>query len=252
MHLSVPRLVCTVVEQDIHNAIRNDGLRLVYQPQVDMRTHQVVAYEALLRWTHPTRGELMPSSFLPLIQGSPVMNELTAWTLHEAMRDWARVDGPPVAVNICPTVIDDHTFATDVLMALERHQFPAKRLKLELIEQSLLMRPMRARSVLRTLANRGIRISIDDFGTGFSSLSHLRDLPVSEVKIDRSFVEGLPKCTRSRRIVQSIVTLGNQLDIEIVGEGVSSPLLEKFLLGTGCEIGQGFHLGRPARLEDLD
>lgn len=248
----VPHLVCTVIEQELRDAIGNGGLRLVYQPQVDMCNHRVVAYEALMRWSHPTRGELLPGSFLPLVQGSRLMPELTLWTVAEALRDWSGTPGPPVAVNICPTVIDDPSFADAIESLLEAHGARPQDLKLELIEQSLLLRPKRAIAVLRRLHDLGVRISIDDFGTGFSSLTHLRDMPVSEVKVDRSFVEALPRCDRSRRIVQTIVVLGSHLGIDIVGEGVSSPQLEKYLLATGCEIGQGFHLGYPTPFRELD
>lgn len=247
----IPHLVCTVIEQELRDAIGNGGLRLVYQPQVHMCSHRVVAYEALMRWSHPTRGELLPGSFLPLVQGSRLMPELTLWTVEEALRNWAGTAGPPIAVNVCPSVIDDPSFADAIESILDSHGARPQDLKLELIEQSLLMRPGRAIAVLRRLHEMGVIISIDDFGTGFSSLTHLRDMPASEVKIDRSFVEALPRCERSRRIVQTVVALGSHLGIAVVGEGVSSPQLEKYLLATGCEIGQGFHLGYPTPFAEL-
>ncbi len=130
--------------------------------------------------------------------------------------------------------------------ALEVHGAPPEALKLELTEQSLLMRPKHAFDVLKRLQRWGVGISVDDFGTGFSSLAHLRDLPITEVKIDRSFVEALAGSRRTQKIVQTIVTLGGRLGIDMIGEGVSSPEIEKYLLGTGREIGQGYYLGYPA------
>ena len=249
---TIPHLVCTVIEQELQQAIQTDALRLVYQPQIDLRTHRIVAYEALLRWSHPQRGDLMPGTFLPLVQGSPVMRDLTDWTIDRALSDWSGVHDVPIAVNVCPSVIDDLSFADAVVDAVWRHSARPHQLKLEIIEQSLLMRPKLGVATMQRLHALGVQLSIDDFGTGYSSLTHLRDLPVSEVKIDRSFVEALPGCDRSRRIVQSIVGLASHLGIGVVGEGVSSPELEKYLLATGCEVGQGFHLGRPTRFEELD
>jgi EAL domain-containing protein (putative c-di-GMP-specific phosphodiesterase class I) len=256
MFSPVPRLICSVIERELQAAVEHDALRLHYQPQVDLMTHRVVGYEALLRWNHPVRGLLMPGSFLPLVQGSRVMLGVSAWVLHTALRDWsersASSPAPPVAVNIAASTIDDPWFVEAVKIALDLLGAPPDALKLEITEQSLLMRPKQAFDVLKRLHRWGVGISVDDFGTGFSSLVHLRDLPITEVKIDRSFVEVLAGSRRTQKIVQTVVTLGSHLGIDVVGEGVSSPEIEKYLLGTGCEIGQGYYLGYPAPFEAMN
>ncbi len=256
MFSPIPHLICSVIERELEAAVENNALRLHYQPQVNLMTHRVVGHEALLRWQHPIRGLLMPGSFLSLVHGSNVMLAVTAWTLHAALQDWIdRSDcgtSPPVAVNICASTIDDPSCLEMVKTALDLHGVPPDALKLEITEQSLLMRPKRAVDVLKRLNRWGVAISVDDFGTGFSSLSHLRDLPITEVKIDRSFVEALAGSRRTQKIVQTVVTLGASLGIDVIGEGVSSPEIEKYLVGTGCEIGQGYYLGVPAPLEAMD
>ncbi len=256
MFSPIPQLICSLIEKELEAAVEHDTLRLHYQPQIDLKTHRVVGYEALLRWQHPTRGLLMPGSFLPLVHGSRVMMAVTAWTLHTALRDWTdRSDSsssPPVAVNICASIIEEMSCLDVVKTALEVHGAPPDALKLELTEQSLLMRPRHAFEVLKRLQRWGVGISVDDFGTGFSSLVHLRDLPITEVKIDRSFVEALAGSRRTQKIVQTIVTLGEHLGIDVIGEGVSSPEIEKYLLGTGCEIGQGYYLGYPAPFQTMN
>ncbi|HSP15025.1 MAG TPA: EAL domain-containing protein [Thermoanaerobaculia bacterium] len=256
MFSPIPQLICTVIERELEAAVENDALRLHYQPQVHLVTHRVVGHEALLRWQHPVRGLLMPGSFLPLVHGSKVMLTIAGWTLHAALRDWVeRADGsssPPVAVNISASLVDDPTCIKLVKTALDVHGAPPEALKLEITEQSLLMRPKRAMDVLKRLHRWGVGISVDDFGTGFSSLVHLRDLPITEVKIDRSFVEALAGSRRTQKIVQTVVTLGSHLGIDVIGEGVASPELEKYLLGTGCELGQGYYLGYPSPITAMN
>jgi diguanylate cyclase len=256
MFSPIPQLICSVIEKELEAAVENDALRLHYQPQVDLMTHRVVGHEALVRWQHPSRGLLMPGSFLPLVHGSKVMLSLACWTLHAAIRDWADRSGwspaPPVAVNICASIIDDPSCLEVIKTALDVFGAPPDALKLELTEQSLLLRPKRAMDVLKRLNRWGVGISVDDFGTGFSSLAHLRDLPITELKVDRSFVEALASSRRTQKIVQTIVTLGAHLGIDVIGEGVSSPEIEKYLLGTGCEIGQGYYLGYPAPFEAMN
>jgi diguanylate cyclase len=220
-----------------------------YQPELDMRTDTVSAVEALVRWEHRDLGLLSPASFLDIAEHTNLMKPLTQKVLDIALvqvSEWrtAGID-VTVAVNISTRILVDRDFTERVLEALERTGVPPNRLKLEVTESALMADPVTARSVLQELAHVGIEISIDDFGTGYSSLAYLARLPVSEVKIDRSFVSRMTTEASEAIIVSSTIDLAHHLGLRAVAEGLEDLALLPHLRALGCDAVQGYAISRP-------
>ena len=240
---------------ELRTAATNDELVLHYQPQIDLRSGRVVGAEALVRWEHPRRGLLAPDEFIPLAEDTGFIHHVTSWVLDAALdqlRRWiddavaAGIDPDfTVAVNLSTHSLLDDCFATEVAVALDRFGVPAERLVLEITETTLMADPERARRVLTTLADRGVRFAIDDFGTGYSSLASLKDLPVHELKIDRSFVRSLHRDADDAVIVRSVIDLGRTLGLRTVAEGVEHPATRSRLLALGCDTAQGYAVAPP-------
>ena len=234
---------------ELRSAIEARELQLHYQPIVDMRTGEVAAVEALVRWQHPTRGLLLPADFVPLAEETGLIRPLTEWVLAEALRQtgaWMRAGHDlRVAVNLSARLLHDPDLVTRVADALAREQVPPRLLELEITESACMLNPEKSLVVIRELADSGVRFTIDDFGTGYSSLAYLKRLPVHQIKIDRSFVVDMLEAGSDESIVRSVVDLGHNLGLRVVAEGVEDARTLDLLRGTGCDLSQGFHLGRP-------
>jgi diguanylate cyclase (GGDEF)-like protein len=220
-HYSPDRLALVA---DLRHAIDNDGLVLHYQPQVDVRTGGFVAVEALMRWPHPERGLLAPDTFIPLAEQTQLIRPLTRWAIGAALRQsvaWQSAGiSVPVAVNLSAHDVQDPDLPQVVAELLSLYHAPAELLRLELTESSLLADPKRAREILAELRALGVRIAIDDFGTGYSSLSYLQQLPIDELKIDKSFVKDMATDAGARSIVRAVIDLADDLGLGVVAEGV--------------------------------
>jgi diguanylate cyclase (GGDEF)-like protein len=244
--------------QELREAIDGQRLTVHYQPQVDLRTGQVRSVEALARWDHPTRGQIPPEAFIPLAEEARLMRPLTKLILDRAMSQaasWAAQSAPvSVAVNLSADNLLDIGLPGQVAALLRRHGLDPALLVLEITESTLLTDPDAARDVIARLHELGVRLSIDDFGTGFSSLAYLRELPVDELKLDRTFVTGLGATTRARdaAIANSAVALGHALGLDVVAEGVEDPSTLAVLTELGFDAAQGYFLGRPHAAEDVD
>jgi diguanylate cyclase (GGDEF)-like protein len=234
---------------DLRRGIGDGELEVHYQPQVRLEDDVCSRLEALVRWRHPEEGLLLPGRFLPLIERTAVMRALTADVLEEVLAQlsrWAEVGiDLPVAVNISLHDLADGRFAEQVVDGLERYELDPTRLSLEITEQALVGDPTRVLATLGQLRAAGIELSLDDFGTGHASLTRLRHLPVSEVKLDRSFVAGFEGRSEGRVIVTSLVQLVRGLGLRCVAEGVETPQTLAALTELGCDVAQGFHLARP-------
>lgn len=243
------------LESDLRRAIARDELEVHYQPQFSLARGRIVCVEALVRWRHPTRGLLGPSSFIPLAEETGLIVPLGEWVLREACRQ-ARVwnlDRAPrirVAVNLSPLQFRQKDLVSAVRSALEAAELNPDCLELELTESSVMSDHEDAVGVLRRISEEGVHVAIDDFGTGYSSLSHLRHLPIDKLKIDRGFVRDLPASDTDKAIVRAIVELAGGLGLQVVAEGVESAAQLATLRGLGCEQCQGFYLGvaQPAAL----
>jgi diguanylate cyclase (GGDEF)-like protein len=238
-----------VLTAELRTAVRGEEIVVFYQPQLDLHTGSVLAVEALVRWQHPTAGVLPPSSFLRLAEQTNMIAPLTHRVLKVALEqaaEWRSIGlDLAVAVNIAPQVLVDRSLTEHVVRALKLAGMPPSRLKLEVTESALMSDPVIARAVLLELDALGVEIAIDDFGTGYSSLSYLADLPVSEVKIDRSFVSRMAEGSSEKIIVTSTVDLAHNLGLRAVAEGVERRALLPELKAVGCDAAQGYGIGRP-------
>jgi diguanylate cyclase (GGDEF)-like protein len=250
-HHSPAKLALTA---ELRTAVGSEEIILYYQPELDLRTREVMAVEALVRWDHPRLGVLPPSSFVRMAETTNLIKPLTQRVMEIALRqvaDWHSIGlDLSVAVNISAQVLVDQSFTEQVMAALRLANVPPERLKLEVTESALMSDPVTARTVLRELDALGVEISIDDFGTGYSSLAYLADLPVSEVKIDRSFVSRMSAGSSEKIIVNSTIDLAHHLQLRAVAEGVEDWSMLPDLEALGCDAAQGYAISHPLAGED--
>lgn len=240
---------------DLRRALDQDELEVYFQPKVTLRDRRLVGVECLARWEHPAHGTVAPEDFVAVAEHTGQLSRLTEVVLREGLRrsrDWALADQPlPIAVNLSARTLIDQHFPDRVQELLTEYKVPAQRLTLEITESGVLDGTDRPIPTLQRLRDLGVRLSVDDFGTGDSSLAHLRRLPVHEVKVDRSFVQGMATDPGDLAIVNAVVTLSQQFGLAVVAEGVESELTLELLQDIGCEIGQGFLFSRPLPYERL-
>ena len=233
---------------ELRRALACDGLSLHYQPLVNMTDGAIVAFEALLRWSHPTLGAISPAEFVPLAERASVLPDLSRFVLNSAIAQlgqWQRAGiDAEIAVNLSAADFTDGELAARVLALLRKHQAPATRLLLEVTESSIMREPQLAAQVMQQLRMAGVRFAIDDFGTGHSSLAQLHALPVDELKIDRAFVTDLERSAGNIAIVRTTIELGHSLGLKVVAEGIETPEVWATLLRLGCDLAQGYLISR--------
>jgi len=239
---------------ELRDAIDGRSLAVRYQPVLDVEMSHVRCVEALVYWQHATRGLLAPREFLPIAEATALNGPLTALVLDLALAESAVLSsaGRPVemSINVSPRTLLTSGFAVQVVEALERHEVSPAMLRLEITEEGLLVDPFGARAVLQRLTDHGVKVSIDDFGAGYSSLTHLRDLPVDELKIDLGFVTGLaPTAAESTggdpTVVRAAALLGHTLGMTVVAKGVETSATLETVRLLGCDHAQGYFLARP-------
>jgi diguanylate cyclase (GGDEF)-like protein len=240
---------------ELRRGLQEGELVLHYQPKADVQSAEIKGVEALVRWQHPTRNLLMPMEFVPLAEHTGLMRPFTLYVLDEALRqcDAWRQTGlrMRMAVNLSVRNLQDEQFPEDVARLLGKWGIPAKWLELEITESAFMTDPTRAMAILDRLSFMGVRLSLDDFGTGHSSLSYLQRLPVNEVKIDRSFVMNMATDENDATIVRATIELGRNLGLETVAEGVETPQIWNQLMALGCDMAQGYYLTRPVPAAEL-
>jgi diguanylate cyclase (GGDEF)-like protein len=245
---------------ELRGAIARDELVLHYQPRAELTSGQVRGVEALIRWQHPRLGLVPPDQFIPLAEHTGLIKPLTTWVLNTALRElrqWHdRDQGVPaelsVAINLSTRSLLDDGFPAEVLEALQHWGVPAHLIELELTESAIMADPKRAYRLLSELAGHGIRLAIDDFGTGYSSLAYLKNLPVHQLKIDRSFVSHMHSDPNDATIVRSVIDLGHNLGLETIAEGIEDLATWRQLDRLGCDGAQGFFLARPMPARQLE
>jgi diguanylate cyclase len=229
---------------ELRNAIANGQLRLYYQPKISFRSGRCDGVEALIRWPHPEYGFVSPAEFIVLAESTDLIRPLTEWTLACAMEQWLqwRACGLQIriAVNLSARLLQDTDFIAVLRGLLEKHRVPGEALELEITESAMLHDSERALRMIREIHALGIALSIDDFGTGFSSLAYLRLLPVHAVKLDKSFVTNLHERADDRSIVNSTVRMAHELGLKVVAEGVESEWTAQYLAQAGYDYGQGY------------
>jgi diguanylate cyclase (GGDEF)-like protein/PAS domain S-box-containing protein len=242
--------------EELRQAIARDQLVLFYQPIVDMTTQRIECVEALVRWHHPERGLVPPDSFIPLAEQTGLIKPLTQWVLQTALRQlhvW-RERGLvlDMSVNLSMTNLHDPELAETIERALARNAIPPTVLRLELTETAIIADIGRAETALRRLSAAGVRIAIDDYGTGYSSLAYLKRLPIEAIKIDKSFVQRMLDDEADAAIVASTIGLGHTLGLRVVAEGVEREEMLTTLVNLHCDAVQGYYLGRPLPAQELE
>ena len=240
---------------ELRQAIDSEQLVLHYQPQRDLASGRTAAIEALVRWQHPTRGLLMPDTFLPLAEQTDLIDQLTRWVLRRALTDLQQLGEAgaelTVAVNVSARGIGRGELANDVIEILHELAVDPRRLVIEVTETTILADPARAAIELCRLTAAGVKISLDDFGQGQTSLGHLSALPLAELKIDRGFVDDMLEHPAHAAIVDSVIDLGHNLGLRVVAEGVETREVLVHLGDRGCDLVQGYLLSRPVPLDKL-
>lgn len=233
---------------ELRRAISSGELVLHYQPKVDAQTGEVLAFEALVRWMHPVRGLVPPNDFIPIAESTGLIGPLTQWVVDSALAqlaEWSLVrPGLSIAVNISARNLRDDLPGW-ILNRLAANRVKASQLVLELTETSFATDPIRATALLEELSAAGVKVSLDDFGQGYTSLGSLGHLPVSELKIDRGFVVAMDRSPEDRAIVASVIELGHQLGLTVVAEGVETDAVFADLRRLGCDTVQGYLFSRP-------
>ena len=239
-----------VLEVGLRSAIEKRQLSLHYQPQVDLKSGQVVGLEALLRWQHPELGWIPPLKFIPIAEDTGLIESIGAWVLEEALAQVAhwRAAGHPrlrVAVNLSAQQLRNDSLTQQVAQALLRHGLPGQALELEITESMAMQDPARTAELLRRLRQHGVALAVDDFGTGYSSLAYLKQLPLSCLKLDRSFVMDIEHDANDAAICTATIQMAHSLGLAVVAEGVETGMQLEFLRRLGCDTVQGYFISRP-------
>ena len=234
---------------DLHRAIDNNELFLAYQPKIDLAAGRVVGVEALSRWQHPKLGLIPPDQFIPMAERTGFIKPLTMWGLDAALnqsRSWPEQGLEiPVAVNVSARTLQDMNLPDRINELLKGHGVTPARLELEITESVIMANPAHALEILTRISHMGVALYIDDFGTGYSSLSYLKKLPVTTIKIDKSFVIHMIASANDATIVRSTIDLAHDLGLKVVAEGVEDSDIWDSLVELGCDVAQGYYMSRP-------
>ncbi|MEJ8304701.1 putative bifunctional diguanylate cyclase/phosphodiesterase [Saccharibacillus sacchari] len=245
------------LEQELEQAVELNQLRLMYQPKFDIRNGEAIGYEALLRWDHPIHGEISPLRFIPLAEKTGMIVPIEQWVLRTACmqaKNWQKVGRPvvPIAVNISQVHLMKPDIYESIIETLEQTQLDAHLLELEITESAMMHNEEHVIEILDKLKAAGISVSMDDFGTGYSSLSYLHSLPISCLKIDRSFIRKITTDKDSKAIAEMIISMAKQLGLKIIAEGVETSEQVALLQELQCYNVQGFYYSRPLTAEQVD
>jgi len=245
-----------MIQSGLRKSLENDELELHYQPIVDLANSRITGMEALLRWQHPTEGYISPAKLIPIAEENQLILHIGYWVLRRSCRQirlWNERFGPMyIAVNVSERQFRDPDFTSNLERIVMEEGVTPSMVELEVTETVLMTQADDMLPVLTGLAERGFRLSLDDFGTGYSSLAYLKQLPLSKLKIDRSFISDLPGDLDDVAIVQAILSLSHHLELEVVGEGIETDSQASFLQQLGCEYGQGYLFSRPLTEHDFE
>ena len=244
------------LESELRRALRRDELELHYQPRLDLGTGQIVGLEALVRWRHAERGLLAPSEFVPLAEQSGLIVPLGYWVISRALRDMQALrerglEPLHMAVNLSFRQFQDSQLLSTLSRLITERGVEAQWLEFELTETAVMRRSDLAKQTMDALGRLGVRFSLDDFGTGFSSFVHLNSLPIALLKIDKSFVGGMESREENRKLVHAMINLAHNLKLEVVAEGVETPEQLALLRDFGCDQVQGYFISKPLPLAEL-
>ncbi|MDQ0243780.1 diguanylate cyclase (GGDEF)-like protein/PAS domain S-box-containing protein [Bacillus fengqiuensis] len=245
------------LENGLKRALKDEHFHLVYQPQINLQTNEWAGMEVLLRYEHPTLGPVSPAEFIPVCEKIGLIHDITEWVLKTACRqhiEWQKLGLPPLkmAINISPSTLEHQHFYDMVTTTLDETNMNPGHLEFEITENALMENIEDVTILLKRLARLGISISLDDFGSGYSSLLYFKRLPIVKIKIDKSLADGLPHQEKDKAIIDSILTLANRLHIDVLCEGVETKGQAEYLKENGCHMAQGFFYSRPLKTEDIE
>ena len=245
------------VEKSLYKALANDEFELYYQPQINLQTDKIVGVEALIRWNHPTKGLLSPAYFIHIAEESELIIEIGNWVTKAAMvqiKLWQEAGLNPgkMAINFAGKQLESPKLISTFISLLKETHCKASWIELEIVERFIMKDTTKSVALLNRLRELGVDISIDDFGTGHSSLSYLKKLPITKLKIDQSFVQNLEESKEDRAIARTIIELGRGLGLKVLAEGVESEGQRDFIYANGCELMQGYLFSRPLRAEQME
>ncbi len=245
------------IEKSLYHALSHDEFELYYQPQINLQTDKIVGIEALIRWRHPLRGMMAPGYFIHVAEESELILEIGNWVLHSAMEQvkaWYEKGLNPgkMAINFAGKQLDSPKLISTVMGALKKTGCKAKWIEMEIVERFIMKDTTKSIALLKRLRELGLDISIDDFGTGHSSLSYLKKLPITKLKIDQSFVQNLESSREDRAIARTIIELGRGLGLSVLAEGVEKQEQRDFIYSNGCELMQGYLFSKPLNAQDME
>jgi diguanylate cyclase (GGDEF)-like protein len=246
-----------MLEESVRTAIENRDFNLVYQPQVAVADGRIRGFEALLRWQHPSVGDVPPGLFLPLLEEARLISRLGSWIYQRSAgqrKAWETLfaEDLVVGVSLSSTQFAMPHLVTELRLVLERHGLQPRHMEVEVTEEALMHNPEETRKQLRLLRNLGVRVALDDFGSGPCSLSHLRDLQLDTLKLDRHLIGRLPQSSRDAALVRNVVDLCKEYGMLVIAEGVETMAQYQWLQANGCEYVQGFLVARPMMAEDTE
>ena len=238
------------MQEDLRHALAREELYLDYQPQVNLRTGEMFAVEALVRWNHPSLGLISPAKFIPMAEETGLIVAIGDWVLHTACKQnkaWQNAGLPSinVCVNVSARQFREKNWVNRIMHALLDSGLEAKYLELEITESLIMQDADQAVSMMQQIQNIGVRIAIDDFGTGYSSLSSLKNFPIARLKIDKSLIDEIPHCEKDKSVASAVIMLGQKLNMRVIAEGVESDEQMKFLRDHNCDEMQGYHFSKP-------
>jgi len=253
--LTVDAMRRVQIENAMREALENDLFELFYQPQIDQSTRKVSGLEALIRWEHPTLGTLPPDKFIPLAEESGLIIELGRWVMNAATKQariWLdqKIDFKKISINVSGQQVWNTPLFEELEMYLHKYKLSGHCIEVEVTESFIMREMEKGIEELKAIKDLGVSIAIDDFGTGYSSLNYLKELPLSKLKIDKSFIDHVPEKKESVAITKTIISLANNLGLEIIAEGVETKAQLDFLAQEGCNLIQGYYFSKPLNVKD--
>lgn len=245
-----------VFESDLERAIRKEEFVFFYQPQVNLKTGKVVGVEALLRWCHPQKGMISPVEFIPMLERTKLINELSPFLFHQSMCDLKKLHevghtGLTMSVNLSAIQLEDDKLVSKLDKGLQKSKINPKFYECEITETAMMENVSSAMAILNDISNLGVKLSIDDFGSGYAGFNYLRRLNIQKLKIDMEFVSSLFEHTNNEIILSAMMELGHRLNLEVLAEGVETKKQEEWLIENNCDTAQGFYFARPMPIDDL-
>ena len=237
--------------RDLKEAMALDHLTLAYQPQVDREGETIVGVEALLRWTHPTRGPISPALFIPLAEQAGLIGRITTWVADRLLAETRYLNGLQVAFNASAIEFADPGFVDRLYGLIQHHGYDPRRLEVEITETAILQSEDQVRKNIDKLRALGMKVALDDFGAGYSSLGHLRRYPFDKLKIDREFITDCSRDMQAATVVHAVVSIGRALGMKVIAEGVETETQRKFLKVAGVHAMQGFLFGKAVGIDEL-